>query len=58
MAMRSAYDAGATWAWFDVGPYGSSGHAHRDKLTLNVHARGAMLLIDSGRFAYQVRAVG
>lgn len=36
-----------------MGPYGSSGHAHRDKLTLNLHARGAMLLVDSGRFAYQ-----
>jgi hypothetical protein len=53
LALRSGFDAGATWAFFDVGPYGSSGHAHRDKLHLNVHARGSMLLVDSGRFAYQ-----
>lgn len=25
VVMRSAYDAKATWIWFDVGPYGSSG---------------------------------
>jgi hypothetical protein len=52
LALRSGFDAAATWAFFDVGPFGSSGHAHRDKLHLNVHARGAMLLVDSGRFAY------
>jgi hypothetical protein len=51
--MRSGYGVNATWAWFDVGPYGSSGHAHRDKLQVMLHARGAMLLVDSGRFAYQ-----
>ena len=53
LALRSGFDAQATWAFFDVGPYGSSGHAHRDKLHLNLHAKGAMLLVDSGRFAYQ-----
>ena len=52
VAFRSGYSRGATWAWFDAGPYGSSVHGHRDKLALNVHARGAMLLVDSGRFAY------
>ena len=52
VVMRSGYNAGATWAWFDAGPFGSSVHGHRDKLALNVHARGAMLLVDSGRFAY------
>lgn len=52
VVMRSAYDEGALWAWFDVGPQGSSIHGHRDKLGLNVHAHGAMLLVDSGRFAY------
>ena len=52
VAMRSGFGAGATWAWFDAGPYGSSVHGHRDKLALNLHARGAMLLVDSGRFAY------
>ena len=52
IVMRSGFGEGATWAWFDAGPYGSSIHGHRDKLALNVHARGAMLLVDSGRFAY------
>ena len=53
LALRSGFGANDTWAFFDVGPYGSSGHAHRDKLHLNLHAKGAMLLVDSGRFAYQ-----
>jgi hypothetical protein len=52
IVMRSDYSESATWAFFDVGPYGSSIHGHRDKLSLNIHARGAMLLVDSGRFAY------
>ena len=52
VVMRSGFAAKSTHAWFDVGPYGSSGHAHRDKLGLNLHAKGAMLLVDSGRFAY------
>jgi hypothetical protein len=50
--MRSSWGRQATWAWFDVGPYASSGHGDRDRLTLNVHARGSMLLVDAGRFAY------
>jgi Ni,Fe-hydrogenase III small subunit len=49
---RSGFDKNATWAWFDGGPYGSSGHADRDKLQVVLHARGTMLLIDSGRFEY------
>jgi len=53
IALRSDFGRNGTWAFFDVGPYGSSGHAHRDKLHLNLHAKGAMLLVDSGRFAYQ-----
>ena len=53
LALRSGFGPTDTWAFFDVGPYGSSGHAHRDKLHLNLHAKGAMLLVDSGRFAYQ-----
>ena len=52
VALRSSFDVNATFAFFDVGPYGSSGHAHRDKLHFNLHAFGSMLLVDSGRFAY------
>jgi len=52
VVMRSGFDRNATWLWFDVGPYGSSEHAHRDKLTIMLHARESMLIADSGRFAY------
>ena len=52
VVLRSDYSQQATWIWYDVGPYGSSGHGHRDKLSLNLNARGSMLLADSGRFAY------
>ena len=51
-ALRSSYAANATWLWWDAGPYGSSYHGHRDKLGLALHSQGAMLLVDSGRFAY------
>ena len=50
--MRSGWQPEDQWAFFDVGPYGSSGHAHRDKLHINVRANGSQLLVDSGRFAY------
>jgi len=52
VVFRSSWGRDATWAWFDVGPYASSGHGDRDRLSLNVHARGSMLLVDAGRFAY------
>eukprot|EP00048_Salpingoeca_helianthica_P017965 m.239961 g.239961 ORF g.239961 m.239961 type:complete len:694 (+) comp22943_c0_seq1:21-2102(+) len=51
--MKSGYILDDHWACFDVGPYGSSGHAHRDKLHLNIRAYSSMLLVDSGRFTYQ-----
>ena len=41
------------WAWFDVGPFGSSCHSHRDKLHISVRAHGEHLLVDSGRFGYE-----
>lgn len=50
--MRSGWHPEDQWAFFDVGPYGSSGHAHRDKLHINIRANGSQLLVDSGRFAY------
>jgi hypothetical protein len=52
VVLRSGWAAGATWVWFDIGPYASSGHGDRDRLSLNLHAHGAMLLVDAGRFAY------
>lgn len=51
--MRSGYGPDDQWAFFDIGVYGSSGHAHRDKLHLNIRGYGSLLLVDSGRFAYQ-----
>jgi len=50
--LRSGYGRDATWLWFDVGPYGSSGHWNSDKLAVLLHAHGAALLVDSGRFGY------
>jgi hypothetical protein len=44
--------AGSAWSWMDIGPFGSSSHAHYDKLHLSIRAYGAELLVDSGRFAY------
>jgi hypothetical protein len=54
LVMRSAWGTSPEheqlWAWFDVGPFGSSCHSHRDKLHLSVRAHGEHLLVDSGRF--------
>lgn len=51
--LRESYEAGAAYMWMDVGPFGSNPfHAHRDKLSIQLHAHGALLLADSGRFAY------
>eukprot|EP00040_Diaphanoeca_grandis_P024171 m.132586 g.132586 ORF g.132586 m.132586 type:complete len:852 (-) comp29619_c0_seq1:45-2600(-) len=51
---RNHYEAtdDALWMWMDVGPYGSSGHAHASKNAINLRAFGSMLLVDSGRFQY------
>jgi hypothetical protein len=43
------------WAWFDVGPFGSSGHGHYDRLHLSIRSGSQSLLTDSGRFAYVSR---
>ncbi|MFP4176247.1 MAG: heparinase II/III family protein [Candidatus Brocadiia bacterium] len=50
---RSGWDEDAQWSFFDVGPYGTGGHGHPDKLHLSVMARGQHLLVDTGKFAYQ-----
>lgn len=52
LIMRSGWDAGAQWAFFDAGPWGT-GHQHNDKLHLSIFAGGRDLLVDSGRFAYR-----
>lgn len=53
LIMKSGYTSDDLWAFFDIGPYGTSGHAHRDKLHLDVRGYGSLLLVDSGRFPYQ-----
>ena len=55
--MRSAWDAEAQWAFFDIGPYGTA-HQHEDMLHLSVHAFGRDLLVDAGRFAYSGKMGG
>ena len=52
--LRSSWSAGAQshWTWFDVGPFGSSGHGHYDRLHLSIRSAQTPLLVDSGRFAY------
>ena len=50
---RTGFDLQDTWAWFDIGPFGSSGHAHPDKLHLSLRAFGQPFLVDTGRFAYE-----
>ncbi len=50
--MRSGWDAGAQWAFFDAGPRGSD-HQHADRLHLSVGANGREFLVDDGRYNYQ-----
>lgn len=47
---RNHYERDGLWIWMDVGPYGSSGHAHASKNAINIRAFQTMLLVDSGRF--------
>jgi hypothetical protein len=51
VVMRSGWDAGAYWSFFDVGPWGVT-HHHNDKLHLSVAAHGRDLLVDAGRYSY------
>lgn len=52
LIMRSGWEAGAHWAFFDAGPWGIL-HQHNDALHLSVTACGRDLLVDSGRYTYQ-----
>ena len=52
MISRSGWDRGAQWSWFDVGPFGSSSHGHRDKTHLSIRIGAVQLLVDAGRFSY------
>jgi hypothetical protein len=50
--MRSGWDPGARWLWFDGGPFGY-GHQHEDKLGIIVAAYGKTFLTDPGNFTYE-----
>ncbi|GAA5221544.1 hypothetical protein GCM10025777_21740 [Membranihabitans marinus] len=49
---RSGWDSDASWAFFDLGPYGT-GHQHRDMLHLSIADFGQDLLVDGGRFTHK-----
>lgn len=51
VVMRNGWEKDAQWALFDLGPKGSSGHGHQDKLSLQV-ANGRPILTDSGKPLY------
>ena len=51
-AMRSGWDADATYLHFDVGPLGM-GHMHQDKLNINIYKGGEELLFDDGGGQYE-----
>ncbi|MEX0686510.1 MAG: alginate lyase family protein [Balneolales bacterium] len=50
--MRDGWDAMSLWGFYHTGPYGT-GHQHRDKLHLSIHAYGRDLLVDGGRFTHE-----
>lgn len=51
LVMRSGWETGSDWAFFDAGPAGIA-HQHADKLHLSVAARGRDVLVDAGRYTY------
>jgi hypothetical protein len=50
--MRNGWDAGAPWAFFDTGPFGT-GHQHADALHLSISPCGRDLLVDGGRYTHE-----
>ena len=50
--MRNGWESMSHWGFFHTGPYGT-GHQHRDKLQLSIHAYGRDLLVDTGRFTHE-----
>ena len=52
--MRSGWDRDATYLCFQVGPMGSSWHAHQDKLQLLLWVGGREMLMDNGGGPYPV----
>ena len=52
LVSRSGWDAHAQWSWFDLGPFGSSGHGHQCRTHLSIRLGNEHILVDSGRFSY------
>ncbi len=52
LASRNNWTDDALYSFFDAGSYGTSGHAHRDKLSLFLSAYGRNLLVDGGKPKY------
>lgn len=50
--MRTGWEADATYVLFDVGPMGSSWHAHQDKLQVVLWSGSRELLMDNGGGPY------
>jgi hypothetical protein len=50
--LRSGWEPGADWVFFDAGPYGSA-HQHADRLHLSAALGGRDYLVDSGRYVYR-----
>jgi hypothetical protein len=56
LVLRSGWGAADRYLVFDVGAHGigAAGHGHADSLSVEVHADGAPLLIDSGTYTYHM----
>ncbi len=50
---RNSWEEDAHWSVFDIGPWGRA-HQHHDALNLVVSAYGQDLLVDPGRFTYNI----
>jgi len=56
VVLRSGWGASDRYLVFDVGAHGigAAGHGHADSLSVEIHANGAPLLIDSGTYTYHM----
>jgi hypothetical protein len=55
VAFRSGWDSAATYLLFDVGPMGRL--PHEDKLSYQLNAFGAYLVVDPGRHSYVMKPI-
>ncbi len=50
--MREGSGPSGSWAWFEMGPYGTD-HQHDDRLHLSLTLGGRECLVDAGRYIYR-----